>query len=81
MKSSKTDILSENKSTMKKISTVVKSIYFVLDMLLSLYITHIFNLRRNSNSHKKWVCAKGKGGGEGVGWTGSLWLVDANYYI
>ena len=27
------------------------------------------------------VAAKGEGKGEGVGWTGSLGLIDANYYI
>ena len=27
------------------------------------------------------VVAKGKGEGEGVGWTGSLGLIDADYYL
>ena len=29
----------------------------------------------------KHVVAKGEGEGEGVGWTGSLGLAEANYYI
>ena len=55
--------------------------------------SYIWNLIHSTNEHsyrkkKKFmdmenrlVVAKGGGGVEGVGWTGSLGLVDANYCI
>ena len=54
-------------------------------------ITYIWNLIRGTNEpfHRKenhglengLVVAKGEGEGEGVGWIGSLQLVDANYCL
>ena len=54
-------------------------------------ITYIWNLTYSINKpfhrkklidlEKRLVVAKGEGEGEGVGWTGSLGLVDVNYCI
>ena len=53
-------------------------------------ITYIWNLKYGTNEpnrnkltdiENRLVGAKAGGGGEGERWTGSLGLVDANYYI
>ena len=37
---------------------------------------------KQKQTHRDQTCGcQGGGGGEGEGWTGSLGLVDANYYI
>ena len=52
-------------------------------------ITYMWTLKYGTNEsvykmethrHREQTCG-GRGGGEGVGWTGSLGLVDANYDI
>ena len=37
--------------------------------------------QKQTHRHRKQTCRGQWGGGEGEGWTGSLGLVDANYYI
>ena len=39
------------------------------------------NRNRLIDMDNRLVAAEGEGGGEGVGWTGSPWLMDANCYI
>ena len=36
---------------------------------------------RNTDMDSRFVVAKGEGERKGVGWTGSLGLIEANYYI
>ena len=36
--------------------------------------------QKQIHRHREQACGCQEGGG-GVGWTGSLWLVDASYYI
>ena len=37
--------------------------------------------QKQTHRHREQTCGYQGGGGEGVGWAGSLGLVDANYYI
>ena len=44
-------------------------------------LTYLQNRTRLIDMENRLAVAKGEGEGEVVGWTGSLNLVDANYYI
>ena len=46
-------------------------------------ISYMWNLKYGTNDllSKKQTCGWPRGMGEAVGWTGSLGLVDVNYYI
>ena len=37
--------------------------------------------QKQTHRYREQTCGCQGGLGEGEGWTGSLWLVDANYYI
>ena len=54
-------------------------------------ITYMWNLKYNTNEltmkqketyrHREQICGGQEGGGVGEGWSGSLGLADANFYI
>jgi len=37
--------------------------------------------KKQTHGHGELICKTPKGEGEGVGWTGSLGLIDANYCV
>ena len=42
---------------------------------------HLSTKEKRTHRHREQICGCQGGAGEGVGWTGSWGLVDANYYI
>ena len=48
-----------------------------------MYRTHepLSTEKKQTHELGEQICGWQGGGGEGVGWTGSLWSIDANYYI
>ena len=68
---------------LSEVSQKEKDKYHVMSLICGIKVRHKWTYPQNRNRpmdmENRLVVATGKG--EGVGWTGSMGLVDANYYI
>ena len=58
--------------------------YHMTSLICGIYNMTQMNLstkQKQTHRHRDQACGCQEGGGEGEGWTGSLGLVDANYYV